>query len=348
MELYEREYFIARIKAGYLRYKIAPGLVIRIYSPNMHEDYESREVYLEAYQESFLNGAFTFDEMVEELFDCGIWTIEEEDVLERLPKDVENFKLEMYNCYAAFDSQRIEKVRQYLRVAETEYVRLQTKKNATRSATCEGMAELAREHWLIENCTRYKDGKPYDWKEVSLTNAQMHLQQNSISETVTREIANSNPWRSIWATSKVIGSLFNAEAGLTMEQSSIIGWSKMYESIKESPDCPPDEVIDDNDLLDGFLLSESKKRDRERKQKTFDNQYGGKHSNADEVFIPVGTNVDDASRIQQMNDIRGRMVSKQRVAMAEEHGKTGGEVKYQNMPDVRMRLNQQANEQQKS
>lgn len=342
MELYEREYFIARIKAGYLRYKIALGLVIRIHSPNMHEDYESREVYLEAYQESFLTGAFTFDEMVEELFDCGIWTIEEEDALERLPKDVDNFKLEMYNCYAAFDSQRIEKVRQYLRVAEDEYVRLQTKKNATRSATCEGMAELAREHWLIENCTRYEDGKLYDWKEVSLTNAQMHIQRNVVSEVVTRELAKSNPWRSMWATSKVVGSLFNSESGLTMEQSSIVGWSKMYESISESPDCPPDEVIDDNDLLDGFLLSESKKRDRERKQKTFDNQYGGKHSNADEVFIPVGSNTGDASRIQQMNDIRGRMISKQRVAVAEEHG----EVKYQNMPDVKMRINQQAKEEQ--
>jgi hypothetical protein len=164
-----------------------------------------------------------------------------------------------------------------------------------------------------------------------------------IPESLTRELSNSDPWRGLWSTSKVTGNFFhNSGLDLTRDQASLLGWSKMYDAIRDSMDCPSEEVFDDDDLLDGFLISESKKREKEKKNKSFDNQFSGKHSSADEVFIPVGTNTQDASRVQQMNDMRGKMISKQRIAVTEEHG----DIKYQNMPDVKMRINRQAKEEQ--
>ena len=89
MELYEREYFIARIFSGYLRHKVNKDLAIRIYAPNMEQNYEAQEIFKEARQEARKNEVMTADEILETMIELGVWTDIDEELIEKLPKDLE-------------------------------------------------------------------------------------------------------------------------------------------------------------------------------------------------------------------------------------------------------------------
>ena len=63
-------------------------------------------------------------------------------------------------------------------------------------------------------------------------------------------------------------------------------WSSLYDNIQESPDCPSNEVINDDDMLDGWMIIQKRNREQAKLQKDAENKFGNKKiSNADEVFI---------------------------------------------------------------
>ena len=52
---------------------------------------------------------------------------------------------------------------------------------------------------------------------------------------------------------------------LSDDQKSVILYSRMYDSAYESPDRPTDEVIEDNDMFDGWMAKGRREADKERK-----------------------------------------------------------------------------------
>jgi len=142
-------------------------------------------------------------------------------------------------------------------------------------------------------------------------------------------------WRMVWSSGRQEGRVFGRPSiELTSEQQSLIAWSKLYDNINEHPESPPKEVIDDDDLLDGWLILEQKKN----KHKPGNNKHG--KPGASEVFIPVESK-EDAVRVGQMNDAKSRFIKAQRMAVLQKQGA----VLEQNMPDSQQRLSIQAAQQ---
>ncbi len=52
MEPYEREFYISRICAGYLKYKIDSEISIYIHPLTLDQQYDANEVFIEAYNEA--------------------------------------------------------------------------------------------------------------------------------------------------------------------------------------------------------------------------------------------------------------------------------------------------------
>ena len=65
MEQRKREYLVARICAGYIRYKIKSGDCLIIKPLTVHQNYELQEIYLEAYDRAFEDNLLTDEEVVE-------------------------------------------------------------------------------------------------------------------------------------------------------------------------------------------------------------------------------------------------------------------------------------------
>ena len=117
-------------------------------------------------------------------------------------------------------------------------------------------------------------------------------------------------------------------------------WSRMYDNIQESTDCPSEDVIEDDDMLDGWFLIQQKKRDKEKAESDFDKMNNSKLKNADDIFIMAGSQK-DAEKIDSMNDINGKMTKKERAAALRRKGSMG----QHEFRDENLKLRQQSNQQ---
>ena len=106
----------------------------------------------------------------------------------------------------------------------------------------------------------------------------------------------------------------------------------MYDNIYESMECPSDDVISDDDAIDGWFIIQREKRDKQQKEAGLESMLSDKTKNADEIMLM--TNPRDKENIESiysMNDAQGKMVTKSRFKQVEEQG----EVKYQNFGDMK-------------
>lgn len=335
MELRDREFFTYRIGLGYIKYE-EKDIILYIHEPTLEELYDAQEQYRKAYQDAIFNKIYTDEEMLEIMRDKGLWSDKEDAKLKGLPKEMEELKLKMYENVLRPD--KVKNIRKHLRQVEKQYQDVAAKRYIFEPSTCEGYASYVRTTWKIEHCTRMKDGSACDWSAMNFNEIMSHYHENKLSETDLREIAKTEPFRSIWHGGRK--KVFNRSGlELTYEQKSLVMWSGLYDSLNESPECPTDNVIQDDDLLDGWLTQQRRERESDRKKRA-----GEKYDmEADDIFIPAKT-PEEVENIQGLNDQGNDAVVKARHAQIQEVG----EVKHADLIDVKRDLMMQANEQQAS
>ncbi len=209
--------------------------------------------------------------------------------------------------------------------------------------TCEGVASTERLAWIIKNTT-YCDNQPYDFDEISLQYVIDEWQSHFLSDTKCRDLARNDPWKSLWIVREKSNiSLFanppNTE--LTHNQKSLLIWSQMYDNIQESMDCPNKEVIEDDDMLDGWFIVQHKKREKERYEREFENQTNNeKIKNAGEVYV-MSSNKQTTDKINSLNNTQANIIKAQRFAALRQLDS----IQEQHLPDQRQNIQMQATRQ---
>jgi len=150
-----------------------------------------------------------------------------------------------------------------------------------------------------------------------------------------RELARTTPWIGMWNVLRINGPLFDPSR-LTIEQQALLSWSNMYDKIHESPDCPSDEVLDDDDMLDGWLIIQRRKREADKKKQEIESHINPKMKNADEIIM-VAETAADAQKIDMLNPDHIKSVKKQRIKHIQEQGR----VKEQEFKDVQQKRSMQ-------
>jgi hypothetical protein len=101
----------------------------------------------------------------------------------------------------------------------------------------------------------------------------------------------------------------------TDEQRALVNWSLLYDNVYQHPECPADAVVEDDDLLDGWLIDQ--RRDREAKATGGGGRVqlvgNEKIRGSQEVYLVAETPA-DARKVVDLNDEFGRAVQKQRFA----------------------------------
>ena len=92
----------------------------------------------------------------------------------------------------------------------------------------------------------------------------------------------------------------------------------MYDNIQESMDCPQNDVIEDDDMLDGWFLIQAKKRDDDRSKNEIDN-LNPKIANSQEVYL-MASSTEDRKRIDGMNSFHSSVIKKERREMIKKKG----------------------------
>jgi hypothetical protein len=336
MKQHEREFLVSRIRTGKIFITI-DNIDLIIHPLTMDQAYLACEVYNNAYQQAYVDGMMDEHEITEWMESNGLWSKADDNISEKFKKDLEKLKVEIYN--ARNNSDLREKIRLYIRAGEKQFAHHLSRKNLYYQNTIEGFATTEKVGWIIKNTTYHKD-KPYDFSQIDLTYVVDEWQSSFLSDNQSRELARNEPWKSLWVIKNNANiKLFNnpEDSELTYNQKNLIIWSQMYDNIQESPDCPTKEVIDDDDVLDGWFIIQAKKREQEKfEQELNNNTKNDKIKNASEVFM-VAKNEKDAMKINESNSIHSQSIKKQREAMI----KRRGAVAQHDFPDERLNIQAQ-------
>jgi len=302
---------------------------------------EAAFVYQDTLYECSFYGVLTNDEMLQVMIDNGLWTMEEETELNSVPTRLDALKTEMYQRYVGFQSRRVEQARRMISRLRQRQRELALRRHAYDFYTQAGLANTVQLQYLISRSTtdinqRVVDLETQnDWLMCQLLGI---YSSSRPDELQLRSLAQCGSWRMIWSSGRQEGRVFGVPSTwLTPEQQNLIAWSKLYDNINEHSDPPDKVVIEDDDMLDGWIILEQKKREKERRERV-----GGKGQKpgAQETYIMAET-AQDAKRIDAMNEPGMAFVKRQRMA-ALKSKKVVGE---QHMPDSQQQISIQAAQQ---
>ncbi len=339
MQYTEREFLVNKITSGctVCSFEDKPVLV---YEPSPQDKVKAHAIYIHECRNAELLELPTDKEILNQMILRGMWNNILQHELDSIPKSLEELKVELYNAYFQFKQRdNIKKSIDSLRYREVELLQ---QKDKLKHTTCEGFALSCKNKHLICSGSKNLDGTPFfkDYEScnpVSIDNFIQEYFENKIDDTTIRLISKEEPWRSIWSAGKNERSIFGIPSSLlSYDQRLILIWSKIYDSVYESPECPPEEVIDDNDCFDGWMIVQSRNREAERKDQ-HGYKPGDKFNKADEVFMFV-ENPDDVQRVNAMNTPAAIFRKQQRMAALD---RSGGKLEDQYMPDAQNKMREQ-------
>ena len=158
------------------------------------------------------------------------------------------------------------------------------------------------------------DDELYDFEDLQVEYVITKWRDSFLEENIIRELARNDPWSSLWRMKeKVDIKLFfnNETCELTENQKNLVMWSQLYDNIQESMEAPSQKVIEDDDVLDGWFVAQSKKREKEQKERECESNTSDKMKKHQELFMMSGS-AEETEIIESMNDMNAARIKKQR------------------------------------
>jgi len=347
-----KELLVNRILSGHVRcvnYQSTNKDVYIINSPNPAIKYEASEIYNESLNRASFYEIMDDDKLETYLLRNKLWTPEKQNRLDALPKEIEDVKVNLFT--AINNAQQRIKCRQELEAKKQAAEELFLERHSFDYLTCSGFAAYVKSKFILAS-TVYKNGGLFYFESDGTFDSLLGMiSKERITETQYRELARTDPWRTYWNLGKTQNLFGFSVSEYSDEQRNLCSWSKMYDNIYESSECPHDSIIDDDDMLDGWMISQRRKREKDQIQKEGNELVGNnsKIQNAREVYVFCRNEKDiwgndltndtrapeeKAKRVDSLNDAYGQMTKKLRLDTLKEKG----EVKETDMPDVRMEL----------
>jgi len=337
----EKDFIVSRIVSGRLRCNIVLNKELSMFclhSNTREQKYIANELFDEIKREGELDGVLSDDEMLSWMIDYDVWNDDLQERMDGLIKDVEEIKVKLFQL--TFNTNQRYIVRTKLQEAKNEIDELYNRRHSYDYVTTTGLALSAKMRYLIGTSLYLHDGKQY-WGEDGWNDSDNVIDKilefcssNKLSDEQMREVSRTDPWSTIWSSCKTSRDVFNIpSADMSAEQQSLINWSLIYDNIKQHPDCPTDDIFNDDDRLDGWLILQRRERESELFKKEAEGKLSDKVSKSDEIYLMAGTK-EDARKIDSLNEPGPALVKKQRMAHLEKHRK----VHELEMPDTSKRL----------
>jgi hypothetical protein len=308
-----------------------------------HPDREARcimdEIYLTTIQDAAQQEVYTEAEILQWMREEGYWDDERERMRTTISEDIEKLKVGMYENRES--PQYLKEGRRCLGVARQKLQDLEMQRNSYVMRCDIGMARMACLSFRIAS-SLCRNGKHLYPGEAALnpdpdlvSDVTMAWQEAQLGERDFRALARSSVWRSLWSCRKTGDPLFGGPVcDFTEDQQQLVAASQLYDNIHEHPECPPDHILEDDDLLDGWLILERRKHSKGRdEQDVLKDIRSEAIRNGQEVFI-VAQGPDHARKIEGLNTPEAQAIIANRNKIIAEKGV----VDDLELPDVKRRI----------
>lgn len=219
--------------------------------------------------------------------------------LKELDKSLDNCKLQLYQHYG-MPSHQVKKIRNQLDLIKKKQAEQLGLRHCLDRFSIEGLADYIAERYIFSKILLDKNYKPITVCSTLLDRIIRKYKESWPSNGNLRLVARTEPWRSFWSTNP---TCFRAHGD---EQKVLILFSKMYDNVYEHSEKPVEDIINDDDMLDGWFISMKRKNEEARKEST-KSVITNRHPNAGEIFMMAET-AQQAKEIEEMNDIRGQII----------------------------------------
>lgn len=310
---------------------IAPSYSIRYEAQLLYNNILNDEKYNEWLREENL-------EFI--LINLGLWNKDSAQLIKSMETKIDKAKIELYK--AATSPEKVKNIRKNLYNYRNQLDKILSHKNEMYTNTLEGYASSIKNEYIICN-TLFTNNKRV-FNTTSNSNSASYIQFNNLVNEVNKqnlplscykELARSGIWRSYWNCNKE--HIFNgAVSDWTDDQRTLVSMTRMYDNVYEHPDCPSDAIIEDDDMLDGWMLYQKQEITKQKKQAQVD-QAHSKLKNAQEVFL-MANNSEEVEEIVGLNSEESLRKMKGRLNYIKQNG---GEVPESQLPDVQMDLRNQ-------
>lgn len=336
-----KEFLLNRIITGNVDFSIS-GEKFVLGRFSRESKYKAEQIYEDMLYELSFSDLLTEEDILFTLLENGIWSAEKNNEIEDLEKGIDIVKTKMFEHL--FQKKEREAYRKQLNVARKRHSELFNQRHVFDHLTAKGVAMLAKTNYLICSNLIDKNNKKI-WKDDSfvkesvyfLTDLIEQYNQKRVTESQVRDIARTEPWRSTWVLGKKEGSIFGIPAvDYTEDQKFLSIWSSIYDSVYESSECPPDFAVEDDDLLDGWMITQRRKREDESFQRRGESMINEKLAGAEEVYFVANT-AEDAAIIDRFNTPEAKRIKQERFAHLNKHG-TLNEM---DMPDTKRKYQEE-------
>lgn len=304
------------------------GRTVYFKSPNIDLKYRSSIFYERTIQSSNYEDWLTKESIPSALISRSIIEANTRANLGEMDKSIEEEKVALFK--AAHSPKEIKRIKKQLVLLRDKHTELINRLHCLDYITVEGYAELLKSQFIIRHSIFYKRRKFLKKDTPYYIYEQIVGQLNELRPNYTeiRQIAKGEDWGAIWRASKgrpFKGSPFN----WTDEQKHLVLLSQMYDNIYKNPECPKDNVIQDDDMLDGWLILQRRKINKEKEEKGLKELIPGFKDGNGENFVFVD-NVNELlgseikpEDINQFNDAQGNMIKNQRQGVINNSGEDG-------------------------
>lgn len=335
--------YLSRILSGYY-YFILNNQKYKLVYPDISIRYQA-EIYADEERDHNKYNEWLRDEdILDYLISHGMWSADGDSKLKEIETKIEDHKVDLYKNF--LNPTSLKTIKRHLEGARKSYNRLYSLRHSFDHLTLNGYCEsIKNQYLLIHSIYTNNNEKVFnsieDSDNLMLNIFAEHIASNTIDITTFRQIARSDIWRNYWSANK--NAVFdNAVVNWTDEQKTLVVLTKMYDSAHEHTECPPDSVFEDDDMFDGWMISQRRESEKSRsKNRTEKMLEGKKLGKAQEVYL-IANSQEEVKNIYGLNDNQSRSIIKERENSIEKSGKP---LDHSNLPDIQRDITVQTNQQ---
>lgn len=309
--------------------------------PNSELKFKSSIIYEESYEQLKFDNILE-DEIYDHLEEHELGDRSLKKFLENQNKKLENLKVDLFQSF--YQEKKKKDIKKKIERMNIEILKTMEQLHYFDRLTIENICTNIQNEFLLANGIYTRDHElVFNYDDINSIDQTVFNNMNGIiaskflSTHEYKEVARSYAWRSMW---NIKGHCIFADpiCEWSEEQKTLANVSQMYDNIYQHPDCPDDEIIEDDDALDGWSIYHNRKNKLEKKQKGVNDLLDSRHKDAKEVFMVAETQ-QDLENIYSLNDADSMNRIKTKMDFVNSRK---GRVKEIELPDVQADLLQQA------
>lgn len=335
--------YLSRILSGFYIF-LYRGQRYKLVYPDIGIKYEAELYADQAYEDIKFNDWIKEDDIIYSLVDMGVWPHNGDEILKSLEKQIDDKKVDLYNNF--LNPNALKTHRKTLQNIKSAYNRQYNIRHSLDHLTADGYSQLVKNQYILIHSLYTMDNQRIfpciEDVDIGLLNQlSSTISENTIEISVYRTIARSEIWKNYWSANN--NQLFDKSTiNWTDEQKTLVVLTRMYESAYQHPECPPDNVVEDDDMFDGWMIHQKREneklRNKNRTEKLLEDKKLGK---AGEIFVKANSQ-EEAQNIYNLNDNTSRHIIKERTNVINQNS---GQIDDANLPDVQRNLVVQKNQQ---